>query len=421
MKRKIAFSMERMEVFGGAERVMACLTEAMASRYEVYCVNMYRNESAYPMAKDVHMVYLTEKKRRLRYDLLPRVKAMRAFLQEEEIKAVVCVANYSILETFLATRGLPVKIIFAEQSTLNRYQNQNMPKTTSLKEKWYMHGLQWLINHFVNRIVVLTEKEKENYQRVYGINPERLVMIPNFMEEKLLAGAQPYNETSKRIITVGRIAYAKGYEYLIDVAKRVLDSHPDWSWDIYGDGDAEYTDKIAGRIKAIGLEGRLALKGVEHQIYKRYSDYALQVLTSRYEGLAMVLLEGKVNHLPVVSFDIYSGPSDIILDGVNGYLVKPFDVDAMADKISFLMDHPEVRQEFSDHAYDNIDSFRKEAVMAKWAELINETLESGGVTLSWPGIFWTGEARYADLCNRAGVQGGEVSLCLCGQHPGADS
>ncbi len=374
MKHKIAFAVERLNLLGGAERVVACLTEVMASRYEVYCLNMYRNQSAFPMAKDVHMVYLTEEKRRLRYDIMPRVKAMRAFLRKEKIKVVVCVGLDSVLETSLATRGLPVKIIFPEQSSLNRYQN--MPQA-SLKLKYHMYGLQWLVNHFMNYIVVLTEKEKVNYQKVGGIAAEKLVVIPNFVEENLLAGARPYDGASKRIITVGRMSYAKGYEYLIEVAKRVLDRHSDWSWDIYGDGDAEYTAEIAGRIQAAGLEGRLTLKGADKQIYKRYGDYALQVVTSRYEGFSLVLLEGKANHLPEVAFDVYSGPSDIIQDGVNGYLVKPFDVDAMANKISFLIDHPAVRQDFSNHAYDNIDQFHKEVVMTKWVDLINEILKGG--------------------------------------------
>ncbi len=375
MKPKIAFIKEFLSAFGGVERVVACLTEEMVSRCEVYCVNMYRNQSAYPISKNVYMVYLPEEKRWLRHALGPRVKAMRDFLREKKIEMVVCMDPMSVLVTFLAARGLSAKIIFVEPSTLNKYQN--MPNLT-LKEKYYNYGIQWLINHFMDRIIVLTEKEKGNYQRIYGVNPNRLVVIPNFIEKKLLAEARFYNGSSKRIITVGRIDYAKGYEYLIEIAKQVLGSHPDWSWDIYGDGDAAYTAEIAGKIKAAGLEGKLTLKGVDPQIYKRYGDYALQVMTSRFEGLAMVLLEGKANHLPVVAFDIYSGPSDVVLDGVNGYLVKPFDMGAMAEKISFLMDHPDVRQEFSDHAYDNIDSFRKETVMAKWTGLINDLLKSGG-------------------------------------------
>ena len=368
MKHRIAFNIDSLHVFGGAERVISFLTNAMVSRYEVYCVNMYKNQSVYSIAEDVHMVYLTEKNQRLRYALIPRVKTMRAFLKEKKIEAVVCVGMTSVLETCLATMGLPVKIAFAEQSTLNKYKN--MP-TARRKQRYHLKCLQWLINHFMSRIIVLTEKEKGNYQKTYAINTQKLTVIPNFMEEALLEGVRPYDGNAKRIMTIGRIVYAKGYEYLVDVAQKVFARHPDWRWDIYGDGEAEYKEKIAALIRERGLEGRLTLCGNRRDIYDLYQNYGIYVMTSRYEGLPMVLLEAKVKKLPLVSFDIDSGPSDIIEDGVSGYLVPPFDTDAMAERICELIEHPELRQKFSDHAWDNIDKFRKEAVVQKWVELID--------------------------------------------------
>ena len=92
----------------------------------------------------------------------------------------------------------------------------------------------------------------------------------------------------------------------------------------------------------------------------------------------MVLLEAKAKKLPSVSFDIHSGPSDIIRDGVDGYLVKPFDVDEMAEKISELIESPALRQQFSDAAWGNLNQFRKETIISQWIELINDTLKTGG-------------------------------------------
>ena len=98
-------------------------------------------------------------------------------------------------------------------------------------------------------------------------------------------------------------------------------------------------------------------------------------MTSRREGLGMVLLEAKAKKLPLVSFDIHAGPSDIIRDGIDGYLVPPFDTDAMAEKICYLIEHPEARKDFSNHAYGNIDKFRKETILEKWKKLIGEMME----------------------------------------------
>ena len=201
--------------------------------------------------------------------------------------------------------------------------------------------------------------------------------IYNNIDDRLLTDSK-YDCESKKIITVGRIDIQKGLEYLLQIAKKVLDSHPDWQWDVYGDGDEPYKSAIIEQSKELGLEGRLNFMGNRDNIYELYSNYSLYVMTSRFEGLPMVLLEAKCKELPIVSFDINSGPSDIVLEEVNGYLVEPFDVDAMVEKINFLIEHPEVRAGFSAHAYDNIDSFRKEAVMENWKSLIRNTLEKKG-------------------------------------------
>ena len=95
------------------------------------------------------------------------------------------------------------------------------------------------------------------------------------------------------------------------------------------------------------------------------------VMTSRHEGLPMVLLEAKAKKLPLVSFDIETGPSEIIRDNVDGFLVSPFDINAMSEKICKLIENPELRQRFSDNAYGNIDKFKKETIVAKWINLID--------------------------------------------------
>lgn len=173
-----------------------------------------------------------------------------------------------------------------------------------------------------------------------------------------------------------------------------------WIWDVWGGGDdAPYERKIKSLIHENGLDGRLQLKGASSCAYDLYDQYGVFVLTSRYEGFSMVLLEAKAKKLPSVSFDIHSGPSDIIRDGVDGYLVKPFDVDEMAEKISDLIERPALRQQFSDAAWGNLDQFREETIISQWIELINDTLKAGRVT-HW--IKSCGIARQSDYAGMAG-------------------
>ncbi len=420
MKRKVALLISNLCTKGGVERVAATLSAEMAKRYDCHLIMQWdTGNHAYDLSKDVKTFSVYPEKRRQRYMFLEAARRIKRYVQEEGIEVIIAVGRVNGPVPLLVklALGKSVKLIWSEHGAISSYLFEH----ESAAQKIYRNILQQMILHVPDKLTVLTGREKECYQQMYHKDPKEITVIPNFIEESLLAGVHPYDETAKRIITVGRIVYQKGYGYLVETAKRVLGSHPDWSWDIYGDGDAAYTAELSSLIEKSGLSGRLVMRGNSDCIYDLYSNYGLYVMTSHYEGLPMVLLEAKAKRLPLVSFDIYSGPSDVILDGVNGYLVKPFDVDAMAEKISFLMDHPEVRQDFSAHAYDNIDPFRKENVMAKWMDLINGLLKSGGVKLFLPCACRTRRARYADFCDCAGVQGGEVSLRLRGQHPGADS
>ena len=95
-------------------------------------------------------------------------------------------------------------------------------------------------------------------------------------------------------------------------------------------------------------------------------------MTSYYEGLPMVLLEAKANSLPIVSFDCYTGPSEIIRNDVDGYLIKNDDINEMIEKINLLIYDSEKRQKFSKNSRGNINKFKKEKIIKKWKELFEE-------------------------------------------------
>ena len=180
-----------------------------------------------------------------------------------------------------------------------------------------------------------------------------------------------YAIDSREIISVGRIDYAKGYEYLIDVASRVMPHHPDWKWHIYGTGNRKYMASLQQKIDDLGLSKQVILKGSHNHILDIYSQYSFLVFTSRFEGFGLVLLEAMLKGLPLVSFDIYSGPSDMIHNGQNGYLVAPFHIDAMSSYVEELMNNSGLRMNMHNRAHDHIVEFSEEAIIDKWVNLIN--------------------------------------------------
>ena len=98
----------------------------------------------------------------------------------------------------------------------------------------------------------------------------------------------------------------------------------------------------------------------------------MYVLTSYREGLPLVLIEAKANALPLVSFDVISGPREIISHGEDGILIPPYDTEKMAEEIYELLEKPEKRLRLSENSQNNLDLFSKETILSQWKALIQE-------------------------------------------------
>ncbi len=170
------------------------------------------------------------------------------------------------------------------------------------------------------------------------------------------------------ILSSGRLTYQKGFDLLVDVANKVLPGHPDWQWVILGEG--EDRPALEQRIHDAGLDGRLILKGRVDDVDSYYRRSAMFVMTSRFEGLPMVLLEAKAHLLPLVSFDCPTGPSEVIEDGVNGTVVPLGDIDAMAKAINALIDDRTRRIEYSRMSDSNAGRYGMTAICDDWIRLL---------------------------------------------------
>jgi len=98
-------------------------------------------------------------------------------------------------------------------------------------------------------------------------------------------------------------------------------------------------------------------------------------MSSRFEGLPMVLIEAISCGIPVVSFDCESGPREILEDGCSGFLVEPSNIEALASKIIFLIENPTIRYEMGVNAFDRAKYFSKETILNQWDKLFIEVLE----------------------------------------------
>jgi len=212
----------------------------------------------------------------------------------------------------------------------------------------------------------LTEESKNDYIRLFKTNPNRLQVMYNWVDNNAV---ETYRESNKCIISAGRFAVEKQFHTLLPkVAKVVQEKHPDWRWNIYGDG--ELFEEAQNVVDELGVRDFVLFHGKVNDLGKEYGENEIYVMTSAREGMPLVLLEAKANGLPIVAFDVKTGPSEIVREGKDGFLVPYGDVDAMADAICNLIEDDELRREMGRNAKKDVVRFSKDVILNQWIDFI---------------------------------------------------
>ena len=175
---------------------------------------------------------------------------------------------------------------------------------------------------------------------------------------------------AKRVVTIGRYAYQKGYDLLLQAWAEVEKHYPDWTLDIFGQGDQTDYRKL---MMDLGLDSnRCHLNGPVEDVVKAYQDSTIFVLSSRFEGFGLVLVEAMACGLLVVSFDCPAGPDEIITDGVDGLLVPSGDVHALAERLMTLMADEDLRQRLSMQARQTAQRYDMTTIARQWTTLFEK-------------------------------------------------
>lgn len=358
--KKVCFVDYDMAVTGGAEQVTASLANELCKKYEVYIYSINDTANiAYDLDERIHYYKELKGVTRLRQMITGIFMPFCKLIKKEKIDTVIMMGNYPALIVSACRFFTKAKYIYCDHGAL---MNQWHQKDITMIRLWNS-----IISH---KVVTLTEQTKMDYINKFHLKDSKVQCIYNWIDPKLLQVNRPYELESKIILTVGRFGKEKGYDLLLEVAKKVLPEHKDWKWHLYGAGETfEDTKK---EIHKAGLEKQLVLKGNVKEVYKLFNDYAFVVLTSYREGLPLVLLEASACGLPMVSFDVMTGPNEIITDGVNGYLIKPYDCDQMAKCINELIADKEIRKRLSQGTTICLEKFSYDKILKEWEAILEK-------------------------------------------------
>ena len=358
--KKIALVKWIIDGTDGGLKVSTDLANELSKVYEVHLISVISTEEIFfPLNNAVRYKNLSSQKISMSKNFVKAVKLLRTYIKKNNIEVLFGIGMTMNIVGITSTIGLKTKFISCDHT------NSIVDIDTTMKKLQRYVGAK-----FADMIITLTTADRNNYIKKYKIKPKRVDYIYNWINS--IDEEKKYNLDSKKLITVGRFHKQKGYDYLSKVAIKVLSRYPDWQWDIYGSGNDQIKQDLITELDEGDVLSRVHFKGNVKGTDNIYPGHAMYVMTSRYEGLPLVLLEAKKYGLPIVSFNCPTGPSEIILDGENGYLIENFDVKQMSQKIIELIENDELRLRFSRNAMLDTDKFNKKRIIEQWIELIEE-------------------------------------------------
>ena len=384
-------------VFGAGGTIRTVLTAAnyLASvgySVEILCLLKPQDRSFFEIDPRVRIRTLLDERSRsprllarlVRTLLAPRVLPLRALDRWRSVLTNpedVIIRRTSLLTDVLMVRALqrlPPCVLVATRPSLNvaaaRFatgaartlgqEHLSLPSRSSQLREWMLASYDQL-----DAVAVLTEADLRDFAEL--LRGPQVVRVPN----GLPALPEEVSDGSSDVLSaVGRLDAQKGFDLLIPAFAAIAERFPTWTLRIYGDGGQRPV--LERLIEQTGLQERVVLMGTTNRVASELARSSLFVLSSRYEGFGMVLLEAMGAGLPIVSFDCPRGPAELVDDEI-GILVPPEDVPGLSDALAQLMADPGRRRALAaasrarakEHLVDHETGRQWQAVLAQLAAL----------------------------------------------------
>jgi GalNAc-alpha-(1->4)-GalNAc-alpha-(1->3)-diNAcBac-PP-undecaprenol alpha-1,4-N-acetyl-D-galactosaminyltransferase len=359
---KLIFIIDSM-ISGGAERVMAILANGFSeSGYDTTILSKAHIPSFYKLDDNVKLVYPeTVVNYRNKFTvLITRLKLYRDLYRYLNAEKPDFVISFST-----TTNGIAV--IICKLLGLYVIASEHINYRTDLKS-FPVWVIKRLIYPHARLLTVLTERDKDEY---YGKFMENVVVMPNPLP---LKPAENVNLLlrDKIILSVGDLTRwdQKGFDNLLEIFAKISPEYPDWKLVIAGSGDQ---GRLREKLNQLALEQAVTILGEVRDIQPLFRKSSIFALTSRWEGLPMVLLEAMSQGMACISYDCFTGPRELITDRRDGILIDDQNYKDFVSGLKELMDDQDLRMNLGEEAIETSKKYLPGEIMKKWYTILEKS------------------------------------------------
>lgn len=374
--KKIVYIIESLGNSGGMERVLSSKANWLAchGNYEVTILTQFKSENTpfFKFDKKVKIESLNLKRTNNRVTNLVFNTHKKTFKKQLtiklfEIKPDITISLFGSEYEFLYKINDGSKKIIEFHFSRN-YLNHLMESIPNLSfrllRKWrskYMQSKERKAATNYDKLVLLTKKD----QVMWG-NPINSCVIYNPLS---FTSDEVSSLNEKQIVGIGRFISQKGFDLLIQAFNQISDEIKGWKLTIYGTGQDEHY--LKSLIVERGLEDRIILNPPVKNVKEVFLKSSIFAFPSRYEGFGLVLTEAMECGVPCVAFDCECGPSEIIENEVDGFLIENSNVLQFSERLKALINYKELRIQMGKRAKQNVKRFHIENIMTNWVKLFD--------------------------------------------------
>jgi len=345
---------------GGLERVLSVKTDYLVKHnYEVFIITLNQKEKTPDYSFNTDITYLDIDTGEGRFFYVFRyLKGIKKYIRNVN-PSIIIVCDDGL-------KGLWLPYFVNTKISFIYERHTSIFNTNKLLHNVMGRFIMRLGAKKYDKFVVLTKAgSAEWFSNNVQIIPNLLPFYPQNISTQSKSAA----------IAIGAISYVKAHDMLVDIWKIVNKNYPNWNLCIYGAKTDFYTN-VKNKIKENYLENVIFLNEPVNDVMLKYLDSSMFLMTSRKEGLPMVMMEAMSCGLPCISFDCPTGPAELIQNDYNGYLIPFGDLQTFADKVMYLIENEEKRQLLGRNARNFISKYSVENIMRIWIDLFDSLIQN---------------------------------------------